>query len=140
MVAVGMVLSPIRATYGTIKGVVLPLVINPELLMPSSPLFQPRIAGFACFELVANLFQIGLLLRLAWSFFRKKRRVPKLFCAMAAYSVLLQLTDRWLFIYVFSGSPLPPHLTADLLQELLRSAIWVPYFLMSERVKNTFVR
>lgn len=76
-----------------------------------------------------------LSLYLAVLFLRKKRQTPKVFSALLVAHFAVFVLDSWIaneFTFVPEFWPL-------LLQQLLPMLIWVSYFKVSTRVKNTFV-
>ncbi len=88
------------------------------------------------FELAVAIYAIYCLVR----FFQKKREVPKL---MITFYVFLLLSA----IGEFSALPSPTAATPDGLQGLsglvrtvIFCGVWIPYFAVSKRVKNTFIR
>jgi hypothetical protein len=94
---------------------------------------------FAFFALVAAAYAVFCLVQLL----RKKKAVPSL---MVIFYVLMMgvLCIRYMEvkrIAELTGSPkdLGDEFTFTV-RMLIASAIWIPYFLVSQRVKNTFVR
>jgi hypothetical protein len=77
---------------------------------------------------------------LLWLFFRKSRRVPMLMVVWLLANTGGQIVDLLLAQQIAAVAALPDN---DGIKELSRSVvgllIWVPYFLVSKRVKNTFV-
>jgi hypothetical protein len=74
------------------------------------------------------------------AFFGKYRQTPKLFIIWIASHAAMQLVD------VILGSQIPAvaaetdqQSIMDLARALVGAAIWIPYFLRSKRVANTFV-
>lgn len=85
-------------------------------------------------------FYIGLLslldiILLAWviialfSIFNKKRYAPQIMISFYIANIVIQLVIAFL-IDDYSGVAVP----------IIGGAIWIPYFIYSERVKNTFIK
>lgn len=76
-------------------------------------------------------------------FFKKRTSLPKLMIIFYAVSVVIPILDHILM------EVLAPNLLseadarasyAEMSKNFVRSAIWIPYFLLSDRVKHTFVK
>lgn len=138
----GLIFTPIRTGFMTVKDVV--PALRPEtwhaLTTPGTKSYHPLWAPVIGFELAANCLIIAASIAIVWLFFRKSRRVPLLMVAWYVGTILVQIVDL-----LFAGQI--PAVAAqednDGLKELARSSvvamIWIPYFLVSKRVKNTFV-
>lgn len=92
------------------------------------------------FEAVSNILIFALTLWLVYLFFfRKSALVPRLFIIWLAAHFVIQMLD-WLLT---KSLPLPEQSANGVLSSLGRSivnaVIWIPYFIWSVRVKNTFV-
>lgn len=91
------------------------------------------------FEAISNVLVLLFTLYLTYLFFKKDHRVPKYFIAWCIVKLILIVIDA-----VFTRNI---GLTEDMtgsLREAFRQGVycvvWIPYFLRSVRVKNTFVR
>lgn len=78
--------------------------------------------------------------------FRKKKYVPFLMISICGFGVILAIIDLIIGKYFFSSiDPLAyerllPESIKKLVTSVIVAAIWIPYFIKSERVKNTFIR
>ncbi|MBD2843583.1 DUF2569 domain-containing protein [Paenibacillus sp. IB182496] len=93
------------------------------------------------FETVYHVVLIGFCTYILFQFYARKSSVPKLMILFYTLSLVACGLD-YLFIQLIpiakeldDGSTL-----RDGIRSLLTCAIWVPYFLKSERVENTFIR
>ncbi|MNJ50042.1 hypothetical protein D3C77_453030 [compost metagenome] len=100
-------------------------------------LWKPYIIFEVTFNILYFLFAIFILVQ----FYRKKSILPKLMIAFYSISVLIAFID-FTFVQQFEilteidgGKSL-----TSILRSLLTCLIWIPYFIKSERVNNTFVR
>ena len=102
------------------------------------PLWSPLLIG----EIGINIVLAILSFYLIFLFFTKNKNFPKLLIGILICSVLLQLIDG------FAGKILMPNQPFFIDQEGLREfgtlvmscLIWIPYMLVSNRVKATFIR
>ncbi|MED1945635.1 MULTISPECIES: DUF2569 domain-containing protein [Brevibacillus] len=92
------------------------------------------------------LLEVGLLafsLTLLVFYFRKKKRAPHLFVGLILFYLILNMIDllAWAsFDNLFGDtSQYVKQSGLSLLHTCITAMIWVPYFRLSERVKNTFV-
>lgn len=107
-------------------------------LVSSGALFRLSTAlqVFIWIEIVLNLLLIAgwlyaLVLCMAWS-----ERFPKTYIAVLAANLGVQVAD--LMVSAFFGHQLAGEDVLALGRGTLACAIWIPYMLLSRRVRNTF--
>ncbi len=110
------------------------------LTTPGSKAYHPLWAPLLTYEIFFNVAFFAFDLVLLYLLFTKSYRLPKMFIWFAVLNLLFVVSDAAL------GYQIPAVVeqgTDQMTQEIGRSfimvAIWVPYFLSSKRVKNTFV-
>ena len=111
------------------------------LTTPGREAYHPLWAPLITFEVMGNALFVVFDLVLIYLFFTKSHRFPYLFIAFIVANVVFVVSD-----YFVAG--LIPAVAAqkdtESIREMIRAVstaiIWVPYFLVSQRVKNTFVR
>lgn len=126
--AIGLVLSPIFVL----------LFINSRIL----PFFtavqftedQSELRTMLILDLVVNLAIFAYNIAVAVFFFKKKKILPKLVISLYVLNLFFLLGDRFIFLTLNDEQ-----FTLALVRGLLSSFIWIPYFLISKRVKATFV-
>jgi hypothetical protein len=117
---------------------------------PGSELYHPLWAPLLAFEYAADaIMLIGSVILLVF-LFQRKPILPKLMVGFYGFCLLFMVIDS--LVIVWQGPEMLPDAgvraeigwtTASLLggvaKAALSYAIWIPYFLVSKRVKNTFV-
>lgn len=108
---------------------------------PQSPVYNPLWQPVIAWELAVNVGLIALWVFIAYLFLSKKKAFRQWFIALLAATPLLLAVDGALSHMAAPDEPVPdPELLKDFFRGLLAVLIWVPYILMSKRVKATFVR
>ncbi len=112
----------------------------PALTTPGSAAYHPLWAPALIFELVMGVALIALPIVLLMIMKNKSRRLPKLMVAWYVGVLLAQIIDVVLLSQIPAVANQPDGGDfKDLARAAVVCAIWVPYFLISKRVKNTFV-
>ncbi len=142
IVAIGLILTAGKLTvYGWTT--FLPLFTSGEWASAASPAsaeYQPMWATLIIVEIVGNAFFASMALVLLYLFFKKSRLFPRVYIIYTAANIAFVGGDMVLSNFMFD---LPASANDEAARELGRSLItaiiWVPYMLVSKRVKNTFV-
>jgi len=143
LVAIGMVLTPIRLSTFILKDV-LP-AFNKEtwtiITTPGSEVYHPLFGPLMIGELITNVLFLIFSIVVAVLFFQRKKIVPKL-------TIILYITYFVFLVVDYFVTDLVPFVAAQddsdterqIIQTFFTCAIWVPYFIVSKRVKGTFVK
>ncbi len=109
-----------------------------ELTNAQSDSFIPLFKELIYFEVLGNSILYAALLFLCYVFFTKKKITIKVYIFFQLFSLLLTISD-----IVLAMSLLDLELESSDIKDIMRGvvscAIWIPYFLLSVRVKNTFI-
>jgi hypothetical protein len=142
VIAIGVFVSPFRllaSCVNTLRPVVRDGVWS-ALTSPASSAYHPMWAPVIVYELLGNL---GLLLAyvvLLVLFVKRSTKFPRLFIWIATFTFPFLVVDAWLGSFLPSDqSSLDPGTVRGLATSIGTLAIWVPYMLLSKRVKNTFI-
>jgi hypothetical protein len=141
-VVIGLIISPIRVAY-LLATTHWPIFLDGTwevLTTPGSEAYHPLWAPLVIFEIIGNLGVIALAVVTLWHLVRKSRHTPKLAIIWLAWTAIFIAVD-------FFAADLIPAVAAEsdpgsdreLVRSLVSAAIWIPYFLVSKRVKATFV-
>lgn len=137
--AIGLVLTPFRMGFQFFTDLrpVFDADVWRQLNDASRAGHQPMLPTVIIAEMVANVAVFAFTLVLIWFFFRKSRRAPRLFIIWLILLAVVQVVDTALISSL--GLRVDGESMRDVVRSLVAAAIWIPYFLVSKRVKNTFV-
>jgi hypothetical protein len=144
LIAIGRILSPL-IILATILNTYLPVILSDKLNMLSRPgsinyseLWKPTIF----FEFGYNIIVLILGVVLLFLFFGRKRIFPKAYIGLVIFSIIFSTIDVILMAKIQSSISINVNTNAtnQIIRQIVTAAIWIPYFLKSVRVKNTFVR
>jgi len=116
------------------------------LTTPGSPVYS---SYWAPYLIVSAILVVGLMvwaIALLVLFVQRRRVVPlliSLFFLAAAGAAVFEFVSVWHLsnqVPLFAEYALTQGAAVDLLRSLVPAAIWVPYFRLSVRVRNTFDR
>lgn len=142
LVVLGLIVGPIRIAH-FLYTVHWPIFRDGSweiLTTPGGELYHPLWAPLITFEIISNLVSILLALITLWHLTKKSHHTPK----FAIYWLLW--TAATVSIDYFAADLIPSvaaESDTDSVKELVKSifsaVVWVPYFLLSKRVKATFI-
>ncbi|MEA1994815.1 MAG: DUF2569 domain-containing protein [Campylobacterota bacterium] len=140
---IGLIITPIRVTLLMFKDLA-PIFTEGYwnvLTTPGSEAYHPLWASLIIFESVGNIVFIIFPIVLLVFLFRKSKLLPKLMISCLVLNLLFVASDFFLSDLIpaiaeqnDSGS------IKELARTVILAVIWIPYFLVSKRVKQTFVK
>lgn len=143
LVTIGMVILPLRL-LGFIVDDLLPVFstdIWALLTTPGSDGYHQLNGPVLIFELVGNTVLLVCSIVLAALFFQRRKRFPVLGVSFLVGAFLFYLADYFAALQLPSvASQNDTESKLDLAGAFLVCAILIPYFLLSKRMKATFVR
>ena len=139
----GVVLLPFKLVWWDFLPSFLPMFRDGSFEILSNPesenyveFFAPLIYGEICFNIAMTAAAIYLI----FLFFFKKHLFPRFYICILIISFISVLVDAVLVKFVFPEEPMFGVDTIKTLVQIgIAAAIWVPYLLISKRVKATFV-
>jgi hypothetical protein len=131
LVAIGLALSPLSCVHG--------MIVDLRVLYGSSYQIHlsahPGLAALVLYEAATNTIFLVAIVALNLLFYLKKKAFPFWMISYLACHLVLILFDHIAALRFY------PHSSpTSLLESLVGTAIWIPYYLRSERVKATFTR
>jgi hypothetical protein len=137
----GLIVTPIRVGYSLVADYI-PFFREswPVLTDPNDLSYHPLWAPLIIYEVLGDaVLALTALLGLVLMF-RRDRRLPKLMVALYSFNAIYIAVDTAVAAQIpaLAGSD-DFSASQDLIRAVVAAGIWIPYFLMSKRVKNTFV-
>jgi hypothetical protein len=137
----GLILSPLRLIY-MIYEEMWPIFSSDyweALTSPTSESYHPLWWSVLIFEVAGNLTIFLLLLAALLSFLKKSRKAPKLVILWYLLAFVFAAADTYFRGYIPGATEQNDTiLSSELWRTGITAAIWIPYFLVSKRVKATF--
>ncbi len=142
LIGLGLVLSPWRLALQ--MG---PLFYNmftdgtfEYLTTPGTESYHPLWKPILFFEMIYNGIMILSAFFLAFLFFKKHYLFPRAYIGFTILPVIVVPLDAWLGSLVVTNEAMfDPATLKELIGSLLGAIIWIPYMILSKRVKATFV-
>jgi hypothetical protein len=112
-----------------------------DLTSPTSELYHPLWTRVLIFEVAGNLTIFLLGLAALVSFLKKSRKAPRLVILWLLLALAFVAADSYFRSYIPGAvQEYDTIFSSELWRAAIPAAIWIPYFLISKRVKATFVK
>lgn len=142
LVCLGLIVAPIRDIVAllTTYGPLMSIDIWEGFFTAGSDIYNPKLGIFVGAEMIINLLLI-LVDGIALVFFFQRRTIfPKLFIGYLVAKALFLIVDTIVVSHLFpSEEAFDPETRKAIGQSLFGIIIWVPYMLVSKRVRATFI-
>jgi hypothetical protein len=143
LVAISIIFSPIR-----IVTQIFPLYSGiftdgtwQILTTPGAEAYNPLWAPILIGELGINSLLILAWGFVAFLFFKKKASFPKWYIGILLFQFTFIIADAFSVKSLMPNEPVfDPETTKEVMRTLVAMLIWIPYMLVSKRVKATFVK
>lgn len=137
----GLIITPLRLS-GFLVTTFLPIFQEgywEVLTTPGSEAYHALWAPILIFEISGNVLFIIFAVALLILMLQKHQKFPKLMITYLALNLLFVVTDYFVGDLIPAVAAQPdPEAVGELVRAIAGAAIWIPYFVTSERVKNTF--
>jgi len=111
------------------------------LTTPGSEKYHHLWAPLLIFEMTGYILFLIFSIVLLFLFFMKAYKFPMLFIIFLALNLIYSVTDFFISDLIPTiAAESPPDDVLKFFASLTGVIIWIPYFLVSKRVKNTFVK
>jgi hypothetical protein len=143
VVAIGLIVSVLQNLTHMLAAIA-PLVRGPlweRLTDPNSSSFHPYWKPVIIYDAITGLIFVVMNFVAVILFFGKRRLFPKLTVALIPLFFILSFVSHYLssFIPAIAENPIFAKQGHALIVKFVALHIWIPYFLISNRVKQTFV-
>ncbi len=143
LVGIGIVAAPVRMLYSLVP-VYKPIFEDGSweaISVMTSELYNPSLSYLIIGEIIINAIIFIGALTLIYYYFKKHYLFPKVYISLILLSLIFIPLDAWIVTKVLPGETMfDPETMKEFLKTILAVVIWVPYMLISERVKLTFVK
>ena len=143
LVGIGIIIRPLVLIYKFIK--VYPSMFDGRvwdaMSDPTGVLYKPALTPVVIAEVFSNVALIIMNLLMVFLFFKRRRTYPMTFIVFLAATLIVLIGDHMLVVGVLHSSTASSSAQAVrlILQAAVAAAIWIPYMIVSRRVKATFV-
>lgn len=140
LVAIGRIMNPISILFIMAKN---SSAYAPEtwhnLTDLSGDAYNSLWAPLLIFELLVNLTSLVFSILLLILFFQRRRTFPALYIIFLIYATMMAALDQYLTLLIPAANQ-NGKVDTDLARTLIFCLVWIPYMLVSKRVKATFTR
>jgi Protein of unknown function (DUF2569). len=143
LVGIGIVFSPLRILLqvGTNYSKIFSNGAWSALTTPGTEAYHPLWAPIILTEVVINALLVCAFICLAYLFFTKKSIFPKIYIGVLLFNLIFVVADAFSIKLVLPNEPAFDLETGkEVARSLIANLIWIPYMLVSKRVKATFVK
>jgi hypothetical protein len=130
LVAIGLALTPLRSVSGITTTLNVLYGSRYQLTLSA----HPALAGLILFEAITNTVYLAALVTLNFLFYQKKKAFPTGMIVFLSAQVIITVFDHLAALH-FGSDTSPTAVWGN----FAAAAIWIPYYLLSKRVKATFV-
>ncbi len=142
LVGIAIVLAPIRTIFQ-----MAPLYWNiltsgtwSLVTDATSASYHPLWAPIFVSEVALNLALVAAEIFAIYSYFSKRRIFPSLYMGIIVFSMVFIVADAMFVSFVQPNEPIfDPDTLREFTRSVIAAVIWIPYMLVSKRVKATFV-
>jgi hypothetical protein len=128
--ALGIILSVISNIYGLLSS-----IKNYHGITGVTSALYP----FIIFQIICFAILLALSVYITGVFFGKKKKAPFYYMLLISLNLMFVISNVAISHYQY-GVEVDSDMLTSMARTLISACIWIPYFLVSVRVKRTFVR
>lgn len=141
LVAIGVIITPITISISTYSSEIFSDKVWRGLANLSNTQ-ELLLKGASIFECIFNTLLIAFSILIAILFFNRRSVLPKYYIIFRLFNLFVLIVDIIILLYINSKTPLDIDFHKEIMSiifQIIISAVWITYFIKSERVKETFV-
>jgi len=142
LVAIGVVVAPIKiiAQIYPVYAQILTDGTWEALTTPGTESYSPYWFPILSGEIVVNIVMVVVSIYIATLFFTKSRLLPRWYIGLLVFTMVFIIIDAFAIRLVYpTGEIFDAQTLKEFARTVIASFIWIPYMLVSKRVKATFV-
>lgn len=143
LVGIGIVFSPYKI-IAFLYPIYSEIIVsgNLELILTNgSELYHPLLGALIIVEVICNASMLLAWFYVAYLFFTEKKQFPMLYIGLRIFTVVFMFLDFLAASVIFPDEPLFSQSNIkEIIPPSIGALIFIPYILMSRRVKATFIR
>ncbi|WP_447876151.1 DUF2569 domain-containing protein [Serratia fonticola] len=128
--ALGIILSVISSIYGLLSSI---------KSYHSVTAITSALYPFIIFQIIWFAILLALSVYITGIFFGKKKKTPFYYILLISFNLMFVISNVAISHYQY-GVAVDSDMLTSMARTLIGACIWIPYFLVSVRVKRTFVR
>ncbi len=143
LIGIGIILAPIKLAY-FVYTIYRDIFANGTwslLTNVESAYYLPNFGVMLTVESLINILLLVLSIFLIYLFFTHHKNFPKWFIGLSLFSLVFLIVDTYAVSFIFPGEQGFDSATMkEIALSIGRAGIWIPYMLVSKRVKLTFIK
>jgi len=143
LIAIGIIITPVRIIMlmAAIYTEVFSSGIWQTLTTPGGEAYNPLWAPIIVGNLLINSVLVLVWLVAGYKFFTHHRDFPKWYIGIIVFTLIFIVLDAFSIKLALPNGPIfNPDTMKEFVRSLITVVIWVPYMLVSKRVKATFIK
>ena len=142
LIGIGIILAPIKISYFVYStyGEIFSDGVWELLTTVGTEYYQQYFGTLLIIEISINILLSFAILYTAYLFFSKKITFPKWYIGILIFTILFMIIDALAVSVIFPDTEaFDESTTLELARSVVAAIIWIPYMLISVRVRNTFI-
>lgn len=134
--AIGLLVTPLRLVYDLYQ---MPHMYDSQTWANLLALERYALYAFILLEHVYNIIQLPFSILVLVLFIKRRSSLPRMIMIYYAVTCFVTIVDTIVSNEIGTTATEQQSFTQNLVRSIVAAAIWIPYFHLSDRVKETFV-